>query len=71
MHENARETSHVRFRSPGGLGDVQPSLPIPREEFNRALRDSCHILLNVNKHTEQLLASVNFETIYSHAFVFV
>jgi len=23
MHENARETSHVRFRSPGGLGDVQ------------------------------------------------
>jgi hypothetical protein len=27
--------------------------------------DSCHILLNVNKHTEQLLASLNFETIYS------
>jgi hypothetical protein len=27
--------------------------------------DSCHILLNVNKHTEQLLASFNFETIYS------
>lgn len=44
---------------------TQQSLPTPREEFYRALRDSCHILLNVNKHTEQLLASVNLETIYS------